>query len=160
MTPPTAPPPSSSPQGGGGKRRGGRPDLQTLTGFARDMRKSPTDVETRLWRHLRNKRMEGFKFRRQQPIGTYIVDFVCLEARLVVELDGGQHALDTAYDEDRDEWLKSEGYRVLRFWNNDVLGNMEGVLERIKMSLPSPQPSPPPPSSSPRGGGGKRRGGL
>jgi very-short-patch-repair endonuclease len=89
--------------------------------------------------------IDGYKFRRQQPIGNYIVDFVCLEKRLIVELDGGQHA-ESDYDAKRDAWLSEQGFSVLRFWNNDVLKNVEGVTERIFEKLksspflaPSPQ---------------------
>ena len=87
----------------------------------------------------------GLKFKRQKPLGRYIVDFVCPERKLVIELDGGQHSEQTAYDAKRDDWLRSQGYTVLRFWNNEVMQEMEGVLERIRLSLspgPSPQPSP------------------
>ena len=81
----------------------------------------------------------GLKFKRQKPIGRYIVDFVCLECRLIIEIDGGQYADRTEYDQARDAWLRSEGYTVLRFWNNEVLQQMEGVLERIRIAvLPSP----------------------
>lgn len=85
--------------------------------------------------------MEGCKFRRQQPISRYIVDFVCLEKKLVIEADGGQHAANQAYDTTRDEWLKGEGYRVLRFWDNEVFGNLEGVLETIRNALLGPHSS-------------------
>jgi very-short-patch-repair endonuclease len=102
-----------------------------------------TDAETRLWHALRGKQMEGQKFRRQQTLGAYIVDFVSLDAKLIVELDGGQHAEATDYDAKRDAWLTSEGFRVLRFWNNDVMENLEGVLMTIAAALsPPPQPSP------------------
>ncbi len=84
-----------------------------------------------IWRHLRAKQIEELKFRRQQPIGNYVVDFICLEKSLVIEADGGQHA-DNTKDEERDAWLTSEGFKVLRFWNNEVLTNMEGVLEVIR----------------------------
>ncbi|HDL20084.1 MAG TPA: endonuclease domain-containing protein [Nitrospirae bacterium] len=90
-----------------------------------------TDTERLLWKHLRAKQVEGLKFRRQQPIGNYVVDFICLDKSLVIEVDGGQHA-GNKKDEERDVWLKSEGFKVLRFWNNEVLNNMEGVLEVIR----------------------------
>jgi len=93
--------------------------VKGLTGVARNLRKYPTDTEQHLWRHLRNRQIEGFKFRRQQPVGRYVVDFVNLEKKVVAELDGGQHALD-AGDRIRDEWLQAEGYKVLRFWDNQV----------------------------------------
>ena len=95
---------------GGGKRVG----VKGLTGVARRLRKYSTDTEQHLWRHLRDKQIEGFKFRRQHPVGRYVVDFVNLEKKVVVELDGGQHAID-AGDKIRDEWLRAEGYKVLRF---------------------------------------------
>ncbi|MBI4684871.1 MAG: endonuclease domain-containing protein [Nitrospirae bacterium] len=87
-----------------------------------------------LWKHLRAKQIEGLKFRRQQPIGNYVIDFICLEKSLVIEVDGGQHA-DNKKDEERDAWLKSEGFKVLRFWNNEVLTNMKGILEVIRENL-------------------------
>jgi very-short-patch-repair endonuclease len=86
-----------------------------------------TDAERLLWRHLRRYQMNGHKFRRQQPIGIYIVDFVCLDQKLVIELDGGQHAEQVDYDETRTAWLESQGFRVLRFWNNQVLAEVEAV---------------------------------
>jgi very-short-patch-repair endonuclease len=122
---------------GGGKRVG----VKGLTGVARRFREYYTDTEKHLWRHLRDKQIEGFKFRRQQPIGRYVVDFVNLEKKVVVELDGGQHALDPG-DKIRDEWLRAEGYKVLRFWDNQVLSNLEGVLENIRNTLLTPHPDP------------------
>jgi len=114
-----------------------------LLTFARQLRREQTDVERRLWRELRAGRFAAAKFRRQQPIGPYIVDFVCFERDLVIELDGGQHQEQTDYDGRRDDWLREQGLRVLRFWNNEVLQNFEGVLERILIELsPSPRPSP------------------
>jgi very-short-patch-repair endonuclease len=89
--------------------------------------------------------MEGMKFRRQEPIGSYIVDFVCFEKRLIVELDGGQHQQQISGDKQRDAWFASQGFRVLRFWNNEVLTNIDGVLTQIFQicyESPSPQPSP------------------
>ena len=94
-----------------------------------------TDAEQALWRHLRERQLDGYRFRRQVPIGRYIVDFVCLEKRLIVEVDGGQHAINQDDDKIRDTWLEKEGYRVLRFWNNDVLSNRNGVLQRISEAL-------------------------
>jgi very-short-patch-repair endonuclease len=92
-----------------------------------------TDAEFELWKHLKNKQL-GVRFRRQSPIGNYIVDFVSFEAKLVIEVDGGQHAESTK-DGSRDKYLKSQGFRVLRFWNNEVLGNIEGVLDKIGRML-------------------------
>jgi len=96
--------------------------------FARRLRKSSPDAEHRFWFHVRDRRLGGYKFRRQLPIGPYVVDFVCISARLIVELDGGQHAEQRRYDEGRDRYLREQGFIVLRFWNNDVLENMDGVL--------------------------------
>jgi very-short-patch-repair endonuclease len=104
-------------------------------GHARRMRHSPTDAEMRLWGNTRAGRLTGYKFRRQQPIGCYIVDFVCFEERLVIEMDGGQH-LDAQFsDAVRTEWLESQGFRVLRFWNDDVLLRTNLVLEVILKAL-------------------------
>lgn len=103
-----------------------------LVNLARTLRKGQTDAENLLWRHLRGKQLEGFKFRRQQFIGNYIVDFVCLEKSLILEIDGGQHAVRQDRDIDRDNWLMHEGFKILRFWNNEVLQNIEGVLEVIR----------------------------
>lgn len=112
---------------------------------ARKLRKDQTDFERLLWQLLRNKGCGGIKFRRQQPIGQYIVDFVSYECMLVVELDGGQHNAEdaAAYDSVRTTYLEALGYRVLRFWNNEVAGNIDGVFEAIQSAVPSPQPSPP-----------------
>ncbi len=103
--------------------------------FAKQLRRNMTNAELLLWRYLRGHRLGGAKFKRQQPLGKYIVDFVCFEAKLVIELDGGQH-FDSAQDRLRDDWLRGQGYEVLRFWNNDVLGQTELVLERILQTLP------------------------
>jgi very-short-patch-repair endonuclease len=108
--------------------------MNKRTGFARNLRKQSTEAEKLLWKNLRAKQLEGFKFRRQQPIGNYIVDFVCFEKGLVVELDGGQHAVEKEKDMIRDQWLSAEGFRVLRFWNTEVLINITGVLERIRQN--------------------------
>jgi len=104
-----------------------------LTPFSKSLRKRATNTEQLLWRHLRAKRFGGLKFRRQQPIGTYIVDFVCFEQKIIVELDGGQHGLteEMNHDNKRDEWFEAQGYKVLRFWDNEVLTNTQGVLEVI-----------------------------
>ena len=98
---------------------------------ARNLRRYQTDAEKRLWRYLRNRGLEGRKFRRQHPVGPYIVDFACLEKRLIIELDGGQHALQSEKDAERTEYLESRGFRVLRFWNNQVLKETSAVLEVI-----------------------------
>jgi len=107
-----------------------------LTPLAKQLRRNATDAENLLWHKLRNRQMNGHKFRRQQPLGTYIVDFVCHELRLVVELDGGQHAVDTERDQTRDAHLRAQGYTVLRFWNNEVFENFEGVLTTIAEIAP------------------------
>ena len=101
---------------------------KSSTANAREMRKNFTDAELKLWKRLRNRLTDGEKFRRQQPIGKYIVDFVCAERKLVVEVDGGQHSENVAYDSERTAWLESQGYCVLRFWNNEVLVDVEIVL--------------------------------
>jgi len=114
---------------------------------ARQLRKNPTDAERRLWARLRYRQVDGFRFRRQVPIGPFIADFACLERRLLIEVDGGQHAVDPASDAERTRWLESRGYRVLRFWNHDVLRNTEGVLVAIGLALSgpdTPHPDPPP----------------
>ena len=106
-----------------------------LLRFAKDMRSTPTDAESWLWRHLRAGHLQGFKFKRQQPMRNCIVDFVCFEARLVVELDGGQHAQHLVQDEVRTQWLQSQGFKVLRFWNDEALCDVQGVLEEILRAL-------------------------
>ena len=117
--------------------------------FARRLRAQMTDAERLMWRQLRTHRFAGLKFRRQQPIGAYIVDFACFECHLVIEIDGGQHADALDYDRQRDRWLASQGFKVLRFWNNDVMGNLEGVLEMVLMqcvAVVAPSPLTPLPS--------------
>ena len=101
------------------------------------LRQRQTDAEGRLWYYLRNKQIEGFKFRRQHRIGRYIVDMVCLEKKLIIEIDGGQHneISNQVLDSIRTNWLKNEGYQVSRFWDNDVLTNTEGVFEMIRQEL-------------------------
>ncbi len=110
------------------------PDLVSLS---RNLRKNQTDAEKLLWRHLRGKQLGGLRFRRQHPLGRYIVDFVCLEKRLVLEIDGGQHGEEEGQikDAEREQWLRTEGYQVLRFWNNDVLTNLEGVMGMIRANV-------------------------
>ena len=104
---------------------------------AKQLRKNSTDAERALWRMLRFRQLGGYKFRRQQPLGSFIVDFVCLEARLVVELDGGQHneAQGLAHDRQRSDWLKQAGFRVMRFWNHEVLNQLDAVCEAIARGL-------------------------
>ena len=112
--------------------------------FARQMRAQPTEAERKLWRRLRHDiALSGSHFRRQAVIGPYIADFASRKARLVVELDGGQHSLSETADAIRTQQIEAAGYRVLRFWNHDVLGNMDGVLTEIQNALtPTPNPSP------------------
>lgn len=104
------------------------------TRFARRLRREMTDAERSLWHHLRNRALMGCKFRRQHPIGAYIADFACIERKLVVELDGGQHA-DDARDSARSQALRAAGYRVLRFWDNDALARQQVVLAVIHEAL-------------------------
>ena len=106
---------------------------EKLTPVARKLRKSRTDAELRLWYHLRSRQLEGAKFVQQFAIGDYVVDFACRRARLVVELDGGQHTAEA--DAPRTKVIEAFGYRVLRFWNNDVFENVDGVLEAIRQEL-------------------------
>jgi very-short-patch-repair endonuclease len=112
------------------------------TDRSRRLRRSSTDAESRLWNRLRSRAIKGHKFVRQEPIGRYVVDFVCREQRLVIEVDGSQHA-DSPLDSVRDRWLHDHNYRVLRFWNNDVLLNIEGVLETIASALDAAIPPHP-----------------
>jgi len=116
-----------------------------LLHFAKAMRGSATEAEAALWKRLRAGRLLGFKFKRQRPIENYIVDFVCFEQKVIVEVDGGQHADPPLADADaeRTRWLEGKGYRVLRFWNDDALTRTDDVLEAIITALranPSPQP--------------------
>jgi very-short-patch-repair endonuclease len=115
-----------------------RPPLpDELLKRCRELRSSASNAEKRLWSCLRNRQLLGFKFRRQHPVGRFIVDFYCHEARLAIEIDGGQHAEEhqSAYDARRTELLQAKGIRVIRFWNNEVLQNLEGVLETIVATL-------------------------
>ena len=112
---------------------------------ARTMRGAPTDAELRLWRLLRDRRLNGLKFRRQVPVGPYIVDFLCVASRLIVEADGSQHG-ENRRDEIRDADLLGQGWRVLRFWNQEVIQNREGVLETILAHACSPSGADPHPA--------------
>ena len=110
---------------------------------AKTLRSNQTEAEQQLWYRLRAHRFFDLKFKRQKPMGCYIVDFVCVERLLIIEIDGGQHAEQVEYDQRRDAWLRSQGYTVLRFWNNEVMQQLEGVLEQILVTLTlSPDPSP------------------
>jgi len=102
---------------------------------SRDLRKNLTDAEQKLWQKLRKQQINDHKFRRQFVLGNYIVDFICLDKRLIVEVDGGQHMDNVDYDLQRDEWLKSQNFKVLRFWNNQVLNEIDSVLEVIVKNL-------------------------
>jgi very-short-patch-repair endonuclease len=123
--------------------------------FARAMRKAPTEAEKKLWWHLRHRLpVSDTHFRRQVRLGRYIVDFASHRKKLVIEIDGGQHVEQAAADAERTRFLEAEGYRVVRFWNNEVLTNIDGVLEAIQSALattPTPDPSP-------QGGGERRHG--
>jgi very-short-patch-repair endonuclease len=109
---------------------------------AKAMRSNPTEAERRLWHYLRAKRFMGLKFKRQKPVGPFIVDFICLELKLIIEVDGGQHGGLT--DQRREAWFARQGYKVLRFWNHEVLGRTEVVLEKVRevVCTLSPGPSP------------------
>lgn len=123
----------------------------SLQEYAIELRNNGTDVERLLWRRLRNSQLENIKFRRQQPIETYIVDFVSFDKKIVIELDGGQHSENSDYDKQRNACLIANGFTVLRFWNNDVIENIEGVLEVIRQQCL--QQLPPPPNPLPQGAG-------
>ena len=135
-----------------------RDEEENIVVRARRLRRNMTPTERTLWRELRNRRLCGAKFRRQKPMGHYIVDFICDEAKLIVEIDGGQHGVEALKADDlvRTRWLEARGFRVMRFWNPDVLENIDGVLSAISEELmraakcpgPSPgrHPSPLPPS--------------
>jgi very-short-patch-repair endonuclease len=117
------------------------------TTTAKRLRRQQTDAERILWFRLRGRRLAGWKFKRQVPIDRFIVDFVCADAKLIVELDGSQHAVRTLQDEERTKNLEAMGYLVLRFWNNDVMNNLDGVLQEIlntlnQQSLEPPHPTP------------------
>ena len=113
-------------------------NFRTINKHAKRLRQDMTDAERTLWFELPGRRFAGFKFKRQWTLGPYVLDFCCWEARLVMEADGGQHNQEV--DAARTAWLEAEGYRVLRFWNNDVLTNKDGVLETILAALrPNPQ---------------------
>ena len=117
-------------------------DDATLSRYARRLRRSQTDVERMLWLRMRCRQLQGVKFRRQHPVAGYIVDFCRPERRLMIELDGGQHMEQKAADATRTRDLEREGYRVLRFWNNEVIGNLDGVLMRTAEYIDYPHPCP------------------
>ncbi|HEY4908596.1 MAG TPA: DUF559 domain-containing protein [Methylomirabilota bacterium] len=135
---------SLSPIGGEGRVRG--QVCERSSRYARRLRQSETAAERKLWFQLRNRQLGGLKFRRQHPIGPFVTDF-CTEAKLIIELDGGHHALERRSDTERTSYLQSQGYRVLRFWNDEALHNTDAVLQRIAPGLrayhrPSPYPLP------------------
>ena len=120
---------------------------KTLTSTARKLRSNMTEAECRLWSHLRARRIDGIKFTRQFPIGEHIVDFASRSLRLAIECDGGHHSAEE--DAERTRAIEAHGYRVIRFWNNEVLGNIDGVLEALSQEIaiaravtPTPDPSP------------------
>jgi len=121
------------------------------TETAKRLRRDQTDAERVLWFGLRDRRLDGWKFRRQMPVGRFVVDFLCADAKLIVELDGGQHATQTEGDAVRTSELEMMGYLVLRFWNNDVLSNRGGVLEEIASTLNQFRPVAPHPNPLPNG---------
>ena len=113
---------------------------------ARSLRKNLTPAERKLWQALRRRQIANIRFRRQVPIGPYIADFCCLELRIIIEVDGGQHARQADADERRTRWLGDRGFTVVRFWNNDVLQNLEGCVETIRLALAAHPPPNLPPS--------------
>ena len=116
---------------------------------ARELRRRQTDAERMLWRRLRDRRLGGQKFRRQHPIGRFFADFACVELQMIVELDGGQHAAQLHYDDNRTRYLQRHGWHVLRFWDNDVLNQTEAVLESILNAMTmTPHPNPLPASGA------------
>ncbi|RJF75165.1 endonuclease domain-containing protein [Rhodopseudomonas palustris] len=121
------------------------------TPMARRLRRQPTEAEALLWHRLRNRQLDGWKFKRQFPIDRFVVDFCCADARLVVELDGGQHGQQTERDAARTEVLSAMGYLVVRFWNHDVLSNVDGVLESIARTIKPHAFDPPHPNPLPDG---------
>ena len=112
--------------------------LQTMT-RSRQLRRNATEAEQRLWKHLRNRQIAGAKFRRQVPVDRYFVDFLCVKSKVIIELDGGQHQQQAVYDEQRRAVLEAYGYLVLRYWNNDVISNVEGVLQEIEDAVKRPE---------------------
>lgn len=133
------------PAAAGGGRVRARPLRQVNATEAlarvRTMRWEPTEAEALLWRHLRDRRLAGAKFKQQMWIGAYIADFACIDARLIVEADGGQHGEQIGYDIARDTALAAAGWRVMRFWNADIAANVTGILDAIREALHAPSPS-------------------
>lgn len=132
-----APSPSGRGQGEGAVRKtklNGGFHAPAATKQARGLRAKQTDAEKKFWHEVKAKRFEGYKFRRQYPIGKYIADFVCVEAGVIVEIDGGQHC-ENVKDDVRTEFLNGLGYHVVRFWNNDILNNLQGSLQALSLTL-------------------------
>jgi very-short-patch-repair endonuclease len=147
-------------KGAARRRRKAGEGALNLTTAARALRSRMTDAERKLWFALKDRRFDAFKFRRQVPIGPYIADFLCFEKRLIVEVHGGQHA-ESVRDAERDAWLARNAFRVVRYWNNDMLQNLEGVLTDLAAELnntPHPSSSLRSTPPSPAGGEGKRGG--
>jgi very-short-patch-repair endonuclease len=126
----------------------------TPKNFVRALRRNQTEAEKRLWRKLRSREFQGVKFRRQQPLGPYVADFCSFQNKVIIELDGGQHALTNEKDAKRTAYLKQSGFQVIRFWDNEVLNNIEGVLEDIWQNLNQP---PLTPALFRKGRGGKEK---
>jgi very-short-patch-repair endonuclease len=122
------------------KTEGRRAAGQRLISNARRMRHEPTDAERKFWLAVRGRQFGGYKFKRQYPVGSYIADFVCLDRKLIVELDGGQHAQQAGYDTERTAYLQAHGFRVLRVWNDDFLRTPDAILEGIWRALTAPSP--------------------
>ena len=118
--------------------------MESSRQFARKLRREQTSAESRLWWHLRNRQFHGWKFRRQVPIDGYIADFVCIDAKLIIEIDGGQHAEATAKDAGRSAHLEQSGFVVIRFWNEDILKNIDDVLDGIYRMLHPTEARPSP----------------
>ena len=116
---------------------------------AQELRQRSTDAEQALWKRLRNRQLAECKFRRQVPLGKYIVDFVCFERKVVIEVDGGHHQEQVSSDAVRTTWLESQGFQVLRFWNHEVLADTEAVQEALLVALQESSPSPDSPSPQP-----------
>ena len=133
-----------SPLAGEGRPQAGERGYNSLSlARAKALRQNQTEHERKLWQHLRGKRFAGFKFRRQQPMDHYIVDFVCHQQQLIIELDGGQHGEDRVviHDEKRTEYLERSGYQLLRFWNHEIMRQLPDVLDRIDYALTTPLPA-------------------
>jgi very-short-patch-repair endonuclease len=140
MSLPWSPPPAGGGLGGGDASRRASQEMKKhpvdgAGARARTLRQNMTEGERRVWEILRSQQIKGYRFRRQVPIGRYIADFVCHEARLIVEIDGGQHDRSAPREAERGGFLQNEGYRILRFWNNEVLANLDGVHETIADEL-------------------------